>query len=208
VKHACLCCGYRTLDERPPGTFAICEVCGWEDDNLQADDPNREGGANRMSLRIARSNFRAYRSREPAPSMPRRSPRDDEGPPLEVDVLAGREVTQVRVDYNVWLLAEGDLLQMNSVLTYLEPGRSEIEIDVERRPQEAAVLLGRLHRGVSAGLYRDRLLRLIFEDDVQLTVPASDRYESWDLIREDGSRVICVPGGELAIWEPTRPVDS
>ena len=49
----CLCCGFRPLEEQPPGTFDICAVCGWEDDDVQARDPNFEGGANQSSLREA-----------------------------------------------------------------------------------------------------------------------------------------------------------
>jgi hypothetical protein len=59
-RHACPCCGYLTLSERPPGTFAICPVCRWEDDNVQYDDVNYAGGANRVSLRQAQENFRAH----------------------------------------------------------------------------------------------------------------------------------------------------
>ena len=53
----CPCCGYFTLSEKPPGTFDICEVCFWEDDNVQFGDPNYEGGANKESLNQARENF-------------------------------------------------------------------------------------------------------------------------------------------------------
>jgi hypothetical protein len=56
-KHFCPCCGYKTLAEKPPGTFEICEICYWEDDNVQFDNLNYEGGANRISLRQAQSNF-------------------------------------------------------------------------------------------------------------------------------------------------------
>ncbi|UAL47859.1 hypothetical protein K7887_02505 [Sutcliffiella horikoshii] len=50
-KHYCLCCGYRTLEEEPPGTYEICEICFWEDDEIQFRDPDYEGGANELSLR-------------------------------------------------------------------------------------------------------------------------------------------------------------
>ena len=30
-RHACLCCGYRTLSIPPPGTREICPICYWED---------------------------------------------------------------------------------------------------------------------------------------------------------------------------------
>jgi len=57
-RYPCPCCDYLTLTEPPTGTFAICPVCGWEDDNLQFLHPDRAGGANRVSLREARGNFR------------------------------------------------------------------------------------------------------------------------------------------------------
>lgn len=57
-KYACPCCGYLTLTYEPPGTFEICTVCYWEDDNLQYTEPEREGGANLICLREAMENFR------------------------------------------------------------------------------------------------------------------------------------------------------
>lgn len=55
--YKCLCCGYVTLAEQAPGTFEICPVCGWEDDNLQAENPTLSGGANEVSLEEAQRNF-------------------------------------------------------------------------------------------------------------------------------------------------------
>lgn len=57
MKYPCVCCGYKTLDEKPPGTFDICPVCGWEDDNIQFEHPDLTGGANKMSLREAQKSF-------------------------------------------------------------------------------------------------------------------------------------------------------
>lgn len=53
----CPCCGYITLAEEPPGTFAIWPVCFWEDDSVQFEYPDRGGGANAISLRQAQANF-------------------------------------------------------------------------------------------------------------------------------------------------------
>jgi len=49
-----------TFDEEPPGTFEICPVCYWEDDDTQFKDPMYTGGANTVSLEEARSNYRKY----------------------------------------------------------------------------------------------------------------------------------------------------
>ena len=58
--YQCPCCGYLTLSEESPGTFEICPICYWEDDNVQAADPNYEGGANQVSLNQARQNFAEF----------------------------------------------------------------------------------------------------------------------------------------------------
>jgi len=54
--YTCPCCGYKTLEELH--SWDICVVCKWEDDGLQSDDPDFEGGANDESLREAQKNYR------------------------------------------------------------------------------------------------------------------------------------------------------
>jgi len=29
MKYTCSCCGYKTLDEEPPGTYDMCSICFW-----------------------------------------------------------------------------------------------------------------------------------------------------------------------------------
>lgn len=53
----CPCCGFLTIGEKPPGTFEICPVCFWEDDNVQFEDAKYAGGANHISLHEAQKNF-------------------------------------------------------------------------------------------------------------------------------------------------------
>jgi hypothetical protein len=49
AEYPCPCCGHRTFD-RPPGSYDICPVCFWEDDDLQLRWPDLPGGANSLSL--------------------------------------------------------------------------------------------------------------------------------------------------------------
>ena len=37
--------------------FDICDICGWENDGVQLDDPNYRGGANRVCLNEARAKW-------------------------------------------------------------------------------------------------------------------------------------------------------
>lgn len=60
MKYTCPCCGYKTLDVAPPGSFGICGICFWEDDNVQYEDPDYAGGANEPSLRQAQKNYRLF----------------------------------------------------------------------------------------------------------------------------------------------------
>lgn len=69
MKFTCPCCGYKSLDLKPPGTFTICEICDWEDDAVQFDEPDYEGGANGYSLRQSQHKYaNGYRARYNEPS--------------------------------------------------------------------------------------------------------------------------------------------
>lgn len=51
----CPVCGQHDFTE--PGSFDICPICGWEDDELQNEDHNYAGGANDLSVNEARIEF-------------------------------------------------------------------------------------------------------------------------------------------------------
>jgi hypothetical protein len=57
MRYPCPCCGYLTLESEPPGTFEICPVCYWKDDNIQFGEPDFQVGANKVSLNQAKFNF-------------------------------------------------------------------------------------------------------------------------------------------------------
>jgi hypothetical protein len=76
----CPCCGHLTLDEEPPGTYDICPVCWWEDDDLQFENPDYRGGANEVSLNEARRNFEAFGSSDERGTDRVRPPNPDELP--------------------------------------------------------------------------------------------------------------------------------
>lgn len=62
--YPCPCCGYLTLPQEAGGTYELCPICFWEDDGVQLDDPNYEGGSNVVSLRQAQTNFLEFGASE------------------------------------------------------------------------------------------------------------------------------------------------
>lgn len=79
----CPCCKYLTIDSIPPGTFEICPVCFWEDDEVQYRNPDFSGGANKVSLNKARANFYSFRASSSEYLKQVRPPKTDEIPNAE-----------------------------------------------------------------------------------------------------------------------------
>jgi Cysteine-rich CPCC len=49
----CPCCGYKTIT----GEFDICDVCAWEHNFYQEENPEDDGGPNSVSFGEAQRNF-------------------------------------------------------------------------------------------------------------------------------------------------------
>ncbi len=45
IQHICICCGQQEVV-----FYEICDICSWQDDPVQNDDPDFAGGANELSL--------------------------------------------------------------------------------------------------------------------------------------------------------------
>lgn len=56
-KYKCACCGYYTLIEK---NDVICPVCYWQEDYVQNNDPDFQGGPNEPSLNQARKNYNLF----------------------------------------------------------------------------------------------------------------------------------------------------
>ncbi|MBK9585761.1 MAG: CPCC family cysteine-rich protein [Alphaproteobacteria bacterium] len=79
-KFKCPCCECMTFDEKPDGSFIICPVCFWEDDPVQLKDETFEGGANKVSLKQAKANFKKFGACDSVALQHVRSPKPEEIP--------------------------------------------------------------------------------------------------------------------------------
>ncbi|MEM7284776.1 MAG: DUF6188 family protein [Actinomycetota bacterium] len=86
-------------------------------------------------------------------------------------------------------------------------GDFTVEVDGETHPVSpesivgsGAILLGLLHQVVHAATVGDDGTLTLTIGSATVTVPPSADFEAWTYAAEDGRRVVCMPGGELAVW--------
>jgi hypothetical protein len=74
----CPCCGYRTLSPGQPGSYEVCEICGWLDDLVGFYHPETQSDYNHVSLSQARQNVAEYGACLPGVDEETREPRPDD----------------------------------------------------------------------------------------------------------------------------------
>ncbi|MEV6611008.1 CPCC family cysteine-rich protein [Kutzneria sp. NPDC051319] len=92
-RRPCPCCGHLVfhVEDGWPRSYAICDICFWEDDGVQFRWPFRPGGANRPSLYEAQRNYLAYgacdqRGRKYVRPPTEDEPLDQAWRPIDLDV--------------------------------------------------------------------------------------------------------------------------
>lgn len=74
----CPCCGYLTIDDSNEVITDICDVCFWQYDEVAHNEPNRIIGANKVSLNMAKENFKSFGAIEERYLSMVRAPYEDE----------------------------------------------------------------------------------------------------------------------------------
>ena len=85
----CPCCLFVTLDLDTPLGERMCDVCRWIDDPVQRNNPDYTGGANAVSLTLARENFGRFGASQERFRDAVRPPRPEEIPPWATASGAG-----------------------------------------------------------------------------------------------------------------------
>jgi hypothetical protein len=142
--YPCPCCGYRTLNLEPPGTYLICPICFWEDDgDIGAACGYSWVGSNQVCLRQAQQNFIAFGACEPQWLKDVRSPTpsDVRDPNWQtIDDLAEKTrfelIEKITVAFKDVVLEDGVSLHEARALDDYEDSRQARQIDYKIRWQE------------------------------------------------------------------------
>jgi hypothetical protein len=123
--------------------------------------------------------------------------------------LTGCMVNRCCVDWAISLemqKPDGDHfeLRIGGVFAFTAPGGNETLMRPEEDPVGLGPVLACTRTAVeSATAVDDGRLEMSFSDGSSLCVTPSPAYEAWELTGPRGSKIVCMPGGELAIWQPT-----
>jgi Family of unknown function (DUF6188) len=117
----------------------------------------------------------------------------------DLDFLVGKTVTEIRDERRIVFIAGScpapDL--------YADAGTPEV-LGSDGLTMPLAALVGRT---VSTASADDGTLLLTFNDGSLLRCNPDPRYEAWEVVGGDPqSLVVCLPGGELAIWDKRHQV--
>ncbi|MEV4702315.1 DUF6188 family protein [Actinoplanes sp. NPDC049316] len=122
-----------------------------------------------------------------------------------INVLAGRKLQYVRLGHAVVLTFTGGAEVVIESTARLTGPHGRVDVEPGEHPSDAlATLLGDVVRSVRT---RDTgELELGFGSGAQLLVEVDAEFESWAVAGPGGVLVVCLAGGELAVWgDAPRP---
>ena len=120
----------------------------------------------------------------------------------------GLSVTNVQLDYAVtltcWDMKRGSAsFRLEEAFDLVEATGRVTRIDPEHIGS-GAILVAALHTATVEGVDVDSegALRLTFADGRSIRAEPDPAFESWSYVDGHNGRVICMPGGGLAVWSP------
>jgi hypothetical protein len=113
-------------------------------------------------------------------------------------------VTRINVDYQLTLDLGPDcmvVLEGLCRLTQGSAGTGDRKRDLDPERQDVAPALALFGADIrSAEAFKSGELRIGFDNGLHLTCPPDPSFEAWQVVGENGFRLVSLPGGELAVW--------
>ncbi|MFD9797155.1 DUF6188 family protein [Streptomyces sp. NPDC059070] len=116
--------------------------------------------------------------------------------------LNGLPVSQLRVDHQLGLRLGEDAWISVETAAMVEDAGGGPALRLVPEQQEVAAALRLFGKAVAeATAFKDGRLLVEFDTGTRLTVAADPHFESWNIVGPNDVRVVCRPGGELALWQ-------
>jgi hypothetical protein len=121
--------------------------------------------------------------------------------------LAGQKLEYVRLGHAIVLGFNGGRQVLIENTVQLSGPGGQFDVEPGEDPSDVlAMLLGDVVREAHAGDTGE--LRIAFGSGSEVRVGADADFESWAVTSPDGFLIVCLAGGELAVWSKARPATS
>ena len=118
-------------------------------------------------------------------------------------------LSRVAFDYGLLLLTDdGTEARIEVDFVMQHPGHESVRCKIDRPADFAGLLVASLRQPMSLEVGDDGALFVLLSVTHAITVEPDPDYEAWTVTRTDGSRLVCMPGGEIARWGPDARPDQ
>jgi hypothetical protein len=117
--------------------------------------------------------------------------------------LVGQKLDYVRLGHAIVLSFSGGRQVLIETVTRLYGPGGRVDVEPGENPSDAlATLLGDVVR--TARTRDNGELQIVFGSGAELVVGVDDDVESWAVTGPRGFLIVCLAGGELAVWSDAR----
>ncbi len=118
--------------------------------------------------------------------------------------LESQKVTQVSADFTVSLITDGDYEVRIETDFSMHTPDGDLHVSLGTDSVDQTTFHSLLRQEVTSSVAEDSgILVLAFSDGTGIRVEPDDAYEAWTVAGPGGKKIVCMPGGELAVWSDT-----
>lgn len=121
---------------------------------------------------------------------------------MDINELNGKAIQSYKYNYTLSLSFSGNYTLVIESDVAVRTAGQDFRLSPDTDPGAGHEALSAL-TGLTVVMVRtdpQSSLSLTFADDSHLSVDPDPAFESWTLSGPAGERIVCMPGGELAVW--------
>jgi uncharacterized protein DUF6188 len=124
-----------------------------------------------------------------------------------LQVLVGKRVTQLTVDFGFtvlfWSPGYNAQIRIGQPFTFASHDGKTSRVE-PGNVDTVCPALKIFDKDATSAAVENGALRIELDGGALLLVFPHPKYEAWELAASDGTKIVCTPGGELAVWSPLQ----